>query len=60
MKLSLIIPIYNEAENIPLLYKKIREVVHGVYEYEIIAVNDGSKDASAIVLEAIAQIDKEK
>lgn len=43
--ISIVIPIYNEAPGIDLLFKKLHEVL-SVQEYEIIAVNDGSRDNS--------------
>lgn len=43
--LSVILPIYNEAEGIPLLFEKLTKSLKG-FQYEIIAVNDGSKDNS--------------
>src|ERR1017187_1480277 len=55
--LSIIIPIYNEAEGIDLLFKKLHEVL-SVHEYEIIAVNDGSKDNSWSELLKVAEKDK--
>ncbi len=56
MDISLIIPIFNEEENIPLLYQEIREVMDATeYSYEIIFVDDGSSDTSVHVLEAISQ-----
>lgn len=45
--LSLIIPFYNEAENLPVLINKLLEVVEkNSLEYEIVLVNDGSSDKS--------------
>ena len=44
-KLSIILPIYNESPNIPLLFAALQEVLQP-YQYEIIAVNDGSRDDS--------------
>lgn len=43
-----IFPIYNEAGNIPLLYKVLQEVVADVpeYDFRFIFVNDGSRDDS--------------
>lgn len=56
MKLSIVIPVYNEAENI----KKLNHELVGVlgkqtYAYEVIWVNDGSTDGSLAVLEEIAK-----
>lgn len=58
MKLSFIIPIYNEEQNIDLLYEKLTKAAKSHPEYEIIAVNDGSKDKSFEKLKNIAQRDK--
>ncbi len=56
MKLSLVLPIYNEAQSIPELFERIFETLHALnVPYEIIAVNDGSKDASADRLSEIAR-----
>lgn len=59
MKISIVTPIYNEVENIPRLYSELKEVFSRIGgEYEIIAINDGSKDGSADVLRTIAAKDK--
>lgn len=42
-KLSVVIPVYNEAENIPLLVARIEKALRD-FEYEIILVDDGSTD----------------
>jgi len=58
MSVSLIVPIYNEAENIPLLYEAVTKVLQRLQiPYEFILVNDGSKDESAGRLERLAQQD---
>ena len=47
MKLSLIVPCYNEAENIELFQSETIKAFQGCgYSYEIIFVDDGSKDAT--------------
>ncbi len=47
MDLSIIIPVYNEEENIAALFAQLREALTGSgRSYEIIAVDDGSSDAS--------------
>lgn len=47
MKLSLVIPCYNEEDNIPALYSLIRESFSGVdFDYELVFVNDGSSDGT--------------
>lgn len=58
MKLSIIIPVYNEEGNIEELYQEIKTVLGGLaLDYEIIMVNDGSKDNSFEVLKRISQSD---
>lgn len=49
MKLSIIIPCYNEEDNIPLLLKRFDEVID-TNDIEVILVNNGSSDNSADVL----------
>lgn len=44
-QVSVILPIYNEAKNIPLLFEKLSTVLKDM-DYEIVAVNDGSRDNS--------------
>ncbi len=59
MKLSVIIPIYNEEGSIEELYLEIKAVLANFSPeaYEIIAVNDGSEDKSLEVLKRISQQD---
>ena len=49
MRLSIIIPCYNEAENIPLILQKFAECISGE-DMEVVLVNNGSTDNSAEVL----------
>ena len=58
MKLSIIIPAYNEEGNIDTIHKSIKNVF-GDISYEIIFVNDGSKDKTEKVLESVYKSDKE-
>lgn len=47
IELSIIIPIYNEEGNIPVLYNRLKSVADSMeVSYELIFINDGSKDAS--------------
>jgi glycosyltransferase involved in cell wall biosynthesis len=56
---SVVIPVYNEEENIPLLYKELKEVLEKLpYDYEIIFVDDGSTDRTYEILKRLAQEDK--
>ena len=58
-KISIVIPVYNEEENVPILYERLKEVLDSLpYDYEIIFVNDGSTDRTGEILEEIAQKDK--
>ncbi len=51
LDLSLVIPTFNEEENLPLLWPEIREVLDGVgLRYEVIFVDDGSQDRSAEII----------
>jgi dolichol-phosphate mannosyltransferase len=55
MQISILIPIFNESENIPLLYSSLLSTLNNQnYEFEIILVNDGSTDNSMQVLNQIA------
>ncbi len=59
MKISVVTPIYNEAGNIQRLYSELTSVLVKITsEYEIIAVNDGSRDASMIELLSLAKKDQ--
>ncbi|HOJ49839.1 MAG TPA: glycosyltransferase family 2 protein [Spirochaetota bacterium] len=59
MDLSIVLPVYNEEKNISLLYEKLDKVLKGLNKsYEIIFVNDGSKDNSYDELVKIAENDK--
>jgi dolichol-phosphate mannosyltransferase len=59
MKISVIIPIYNERENIDALYMQLHPVLRGLdASHEIVFVNDGSTDGSAAELDALAALDR--
>jgi len=59
LMLSLVIPVYNEVESLEELYKKIKKVFDREnISYEIIFVDDGSRDGSPDVEEKIASQDK--
>ncbi|MFT5930638.1 MAG: glycosyltransferase involved in cell wall biosynthesis [Oceanospirillaceae bacterium] len=57
--ISLVIPVYNEMEVLPLLFERVRTVMHGNnLDYEMVMVDDGSKDDSAKYLTQQAQDDE--
>lgn len=56
MKLSIIIPAYNEARTIPILIEQVNAVDLGKIEKEIIVVDDGSQDGTSDVLKEIPGI----
>jgi len=59
MTLSIVIPIYNEDENIQILYEKLKEALDPLKkEYEIVFVDDGSTDRTLPILEEIQAKDK--
>jgi len=53
MDLSVVFPVYNEEENVPILLDEIANALAGTpWSYELIAVDDGSRDRSLEVLRA--------
>jgi polyisoprenyl-phosphate glycosyltransferase len=60
MQVSVVVPVYNEAEVLPLLYPRLPCVMTGLEEsYEIIFVNDGSTDESSPLLGEFHAKDKQ-
>lgn len=59
-KVSLVIPMYYEEEVAEECYKRVKEVLNSLenYEHEVVFVNDGSKDRTLEILENIAANDK--
>jgi glycosyltransferase involved in cell wall biosynthesis len=57
--LSVVVPIYNEEESIPALYERLTTALTALsYEYEIIMVDDGSRDGSFALLRELALADR--
>ena len=55
---SIVVPFFNEQENIPPLYMKLTEVMDGIGErFELVFVDDGSKDDTFKVLSEIFEHD---
>ena len=57
MQLSIVIPTYNERENIPLVLDGIREEIDGIWEFEVIVVDDNSPDGTGDLVKIIAAND---
>ena len=56
--ISIVVPVYNEEEALPLFYAQLREVLDSLNrEWEVIFVNDGSKDQTGGILEELAAND---
>lgn len=59
MDLSIVLPVYNEAENLKEQHRQIKNALAGLNKnYEIIFIDDGSSDGSGLILKEIAQSDK--
>lgn len=56
--ISITVPVFNEVENLPLLYEALIRVLEPLeHSWEMIFVNDGSRDGSSEVLDRLAQKD---
>jgi dolichol-phosphate mannosyltransferase len=53
-ELSVVVPTYNEAENVPLLVEKLKVALAGI-DWEVIFVDDDSRDGTAKVARSLAQ-----
>jgi len=59
IKYSIVVPFFNEQENIPPLYMKLTEVMDSIGEpYELVFVDDGSRDSTFRVLSDIFEHDR--
>lgn len=58
MRISLVVPVFNEEATIQIFYKTVREY-EGLkdYEVEIVFINDGSKDSTEAMIDALALAD---
>ncbi|MCL4402168.1 MAG: glycosyltransferase, partial [Acidobacteria bacterium] len=55
--ISLVIPTYNEKENVAALYKAVRSAMRGPETLEIIFVDDGSTDETAACVRRVRAAD---
>lgn len=60
MSISIIVPCYNEQEALPYFYKAFQELTQnmGQESFELILVDDGSKDKTLAVIKKLAEADK--
>jgi dolichol-phosphate mannosyltransferase len=57
--ISIIVPVYNEADNLPMLYREIARSSDALpYQFEMLFIDDGSHDESAKVLHRFARKDR--
>lgn len=58
-KVSILIPCYNEEQSLPLLYPELKKLMDGevMYEWEVLFVNDGSKDNTLNIIKALRSAD---
>lgn len=59
-KISVVIPAYNEEESLPMLYDRMKKLMENMenYEFEILFVNDGSKDKTINIIKQLRAEDK--
>ena len=58
-KISIIIPAYNEEESLPMLYERLKKLMDEIknYEFEVLFVNDGSKDRTIQIIKELREKD---
>jgi len=57
--ISIIAPIFNELDNLPILYQRIREVMDSSRDsWELVMVDDGSSDGSTDIIRGFAEQDE--
>ncbi|MCG6496583.1 glycosyltransferase family 2 protein [Kitasatospora sp. A2-31] len=55
-QLSIVMPIYNEQEALPLTVERLRPILDGLdVTYEVVGVDDGSTDATPVLMQKIRQ-----
>lgn len=58
-KISIVVPVFNEEENLHEFHKRITAVMEQEpYDYNIIFVDDGSRDSSAVILNELSKADE--
>ena len=58
-KISIVIPTYNEEETLDLLYERLKKLIDEInnYEFEVLFINDGSKDDTLKIIKNLRQKD---
>lgn len=57
--LSIVVSVYNEEQALPLFYQTAKPILEALsWDYELLFVNDGSKDGSRLILEQMAEQDE--
>ena len=59
-KITILVPAYNEEESLPLLYERVAKIMDEMqnYEFELLFVNDGSKDNTLKIIKELREKDK--
>lgn len=59
-KITILVPAYNEEESLPLLYERVSKIMNDMkdYEFELLFVNDGSKDNTLNEIKKLREQDK--
>jgi len=59
-KVSFVVPVFNEQENIGEFYRRITKVMAPFpYDYELLFIDDGSSDRSPILLQELVDKDSQ-
>ena len=57
--LSVVVSVYNEEQALPLFYETAKPILEGLsWDYELLFVNDGSRDGSSLLLDQMAEEDE--
>lgn len=59
MRYSVVVPAYNEADNLPILHERLRTVMSqlcGAHEWELVVTDDGSSDSTWEVIQTLAHL----
>lgn len=55
MEVSIVVPAYNEQENLPKLIKSLMKLKHSLKDFEIVIVNDNSSDKTGIIADSYSR-----